>query len=314
MSNINPYLVTEDSVILIVSAMGDHLDLLSQILAEDGYEITIFREQKQEAHLTQEEERPDLILIDGLESYKIIQDQIEDLADLPLVFLIHHDTIESLIESCQAVIFDYIILPINPRDVSFRISKILELKILINQVEELLSNNQQLTQKVELFANRDELTHVLNRRYFLSLAYQELQRSRRYERAFGILILDLDNFKEINEKYGHALGDQVLQAIAKNINQCLRSNDLLGRFGGEEFVILLPETDLEKSQKVGQRICNYIANLGIPLREDIIQVTVSIGVSSYHEADSSFEDILKRAEQALSEAKAKGRNQVIIYP
>jgi diguanylate cyclase (GGDEF)-like protein len=296
----------------MIGDLRDDLESLSKILQEEGYNTLIAAAEAQAIQFV-EKEQPDLILIDSLNLYNQLKVHWQ-YVELLIVFLINHDQVELVFEICEEETFDYLIKPFNRLEILARIRLNLELNTLRNQVEELLYNNQKLTRKLELFANRDELTHILNRRYFLSLAYQELHRTRRYNRCFGILILDLDHFKDINELYGHALGDQVLQAIAKNVSQCLRTNDLLGRFGGEEFVVLLPETDLENSQKVGERICKSIANLEIPIRDELVKVTVSIGISCYHENDSSFEDILKRADQALAEAKATGRNQVITYP
>jgi diguanylate cyclase (GGDEF)-like protein len=122
------------------------------------------------------------------------------------------------------------------------------------------------------------------------------------------MMIDLDDFKKINDIYGHPLGDEVLKNIAKILKDSLRNVDHLGRFGGDEFVIILPNTNLENTVIIAERVREKIANFVHNLEEHIIQTTVSIGIASYNSLDDDVNQIIKRADQALYKAKSRGRN------
>lgn len=160
----------------------------------------------------------------------------------------------------------------------------------------------------------DPLTGVMNRSHFFDRADEELMRAARYQRPLGILMLDLDHFRKINDSHGHAAGDQVLLAVCERWRNSLRSMDLLARLGGEEFAVLLPETGLEGATVAAERLRILIVERAVPLDEGEIRCTVSIGVSVMHEADRSIDDALHRADNALYRAKDDGRNRVNSTP
>ena len=125
-------------------------------------------------------------------------------------------------------------------------------------------------------------------------------------------MLDLDRFKQVNDIYGHSVGDEVLIAMTKVVENSLRNVDFWGRFGGEEFVVVLPETNLESAVEVAERIRKTLEKTVIPIQEEKqVQITVSIGVSSYQVEDTKIDAVLQRADKALYEAKNQGRNRVI---
>jgi diguanylate cyclase (GGDEF)-like protein len=124
-------------------------------------------------------------------------------------------------------------------------------------------------------------------------------------------MLDLDHFKKINDTYGHDIGDETLKIVARTIKDCLRSVDGFGRFGGEEFVVFLPETEIEAAGKVGDRIRQAIATMSVQIEQATLQVTISVGVATMTEQDQALYHILKRADRALFQAKHQGRNQVV---
>ncbi|WP_178863706.1 sensor domain-containing diguanylate cyclase [Thiomicrorhabdus cannonii] len=161
-------------------------------------------------------------------------------------------------------------------------------------------------------ATTDYLTGLLNRRYFFELAHTELERTRRYARPLACLMLDLDHFKAINDRYGHAVGDKALVAFAETLKRELRREDLVARFGGEEFVVLLPEQSLSEALTTAERLKVQIAQMELALAdsESPLTITVSIGVSTLWPTDTTLDELLMRADDALYRAKAGGRNRV----
>lgn len=169
--------------------------------------------------------------------------------------------------------------------------------------------------ELQLFdqATRDPLTKCYNRRQFEELAKKEVQRSRRYNHPFCLFMIDADHFKNVNDTHGHAVGDLVLQALADCCRRTLRESDIVARFGGEEFVILLPEASIENAHRVAERLRIKISKLVVKNEQNQdVQFTVSIGLVSSTVTDNIAE-MLKMSDEALYEAKEHGRNQVVIY-
>jgi diguanylate cyclase (GGDEF)-like protein/PAS domain S-box-containing protein len=187
------------------------------------------------------------------------------------------------------------------------------LAIFANQAA-LALEKARLFEEVQLLAITDSLTGLFNRRHFFSLAEKEFERSLRYQRPLALLMLDLDEFKEVNDRHGHLIGDQVLQTTSVIIRQSLRKVDICGRYGGEEFVILMPETDHEKALQAAERLRQTIAEFPILLSDENISVTTSIGVACCDSQDDlRLEMLLNRADEALYQAKHLGRNRVCVW-
>ncbi len=157
----------------------------------------------------------------------------------------------------------------------------------------------------------DPLTQVYNRRKIFEEAKKEIERSKRYKGNFSMLIIDLDNFKKINDTYGHQAGDTVLKQTIDIIKSKLRKFDSIGRYGGEEFLIILPETDLESAKKVAEKIRKAICSHEYDIGDTILHVTASIGVSSLGYHGETFEDLLKAADFSLYRAKETGKNKIV---
>lgn len=159
---------------------------------------------------------------------------------------------------------------------------------------------------MEQLAHTDHLTRLTNRRGLEPLLKQELQRAERYGLPFAVLLADLDHFKEVNDRHGHAIGDQVLREVALRLDHNLRQADTVARWGGEEFLILAPTTDLAQAEQLAERLIEVIRSEPVV---GSIPVTISIGVSCYRAGDS-LESLLQRADEALYRAKALGRNRL----
>jgi diguanylate cyclase (GGDEF)-like protein len=160
----------------------------------------------------------------------------------------------------------------------------------------------------------DELTGVFNRRYFNQRFDREIQRSQRYDRPLTLLMIDIDHFKTFNDHHGHLMGDKVLQSVATLLEHSIRKADIIARFGGEEFVILLPEIDKERGRKVAEKLRRTIERASFPNAETqpLGRLTISIGSASYPEDSTRGPELLERADRALYLAKTLGRNQVAV--
>ena len=180
-----------------------------------------------------------------------------------------------------------------------------------------LDEHKRIHAILEELATRDPLTNMFNRRHFLSLAEQEWKRSMRYEHPLGALMLDVDHFKQINDHHGHASGDKALTSVANVIQSTLRSTEIAGRYGGDEFVILLPETHLKDGKRVAERICQAIKEYKISSALGAIELSVSIGIAcmSGVQGDSikSLSELLNHADEALYNAKKVGKGRFHLY-
>jgi len=171
--------------------------------------------------------------------------------------------------------------------------------------------NTRLFEEVQNLALTDALTGLYNRRGLFELGRIEFARAHRTLRPFSAMMIDIDHFKRINDTHGHPVGDQVLRELARRCRAGVRDVDFVGRYGGEELVILLPETELEACRQVAERLRSAIANQPMRVREDLeLQVTASLGVALKNEATESLESLIECADQAMYAAKRKGRNRV----
>ena len=167
--------------------------------------------------------------------------------------------------------------------------------------------NERLRAALEFIASHDQLTDAFSRRAFIEILMKELARSERNGRPLAVLMCDIDNFKAINDQFGHAVGDSVIVDFVQRTTELLRDIDSLGRYGGEEFVVLLPETTLDEAKLVAERICTHIAE---PPGFTLPPYTVSIGVTAAEGFTPAVDQLLSDADRALYAAKANGRNRV----
>jgi diguanylate cyclase (GGDEF)-like protein/PAS domain S-box-containing protein len=170
--------------------------------------------------------------------------------------------------------------------------------------------NARLYARIKEQAHTDPLTEVPNRRYFFDLAELEFQRADRYQHELAVIMLDVDNFKNINDTYGHDVGDQMLQHVARVCRATIRGTDLIGRYGGDEFFILLPETNLSAACLIAERLRNTIGECPVDFRSVPVPVTVSLGVAPKNQTTPNLNLLLRLADEAMYLSKRSGRNQV----
>jgi diguanylate cyclase (GGDEF)-like protein/PAS domain S-box-containing protein len=173
-----------------------------------------------------------------------------------------------------------------------------------------ITSQKQTEAKLKDLATRDPLTGVANRRYFFERANHEFARRKRLSQPLSIAELDVDSFKQINDRYGHAVGDEVLKSLCVVSQRLLREIDVFARIGGEEFAVLLPDTDLAGAVFLANRLQRTIAEGKLALKSDEFNYTISIGVATLRPADTCIDDCLLRADSAMYKAKQNGRNRV----
>jgi diguanylate cyclase (GGDEF)-like protein/PAS domain S-box-containing protein len=173
--------------------------------------------------------------------------------------------------------------------------------------------NANLYAEVQRLATLDELTNVFNRRRLFELGERELERSRRYQMPLSAILLDIDHFKKINDTYGHTTGDRVLTGIAAVISRNIREIDLFGRYGGEEFVVLLPQAEFGPAREVAERLRMLVSELSFHTERGELSVTISLGIAGITAEVHSLATLIDRADQAMYAAKQAGRNRVAEY-
>jgi diguanylate cyclase (GGDEF)-like protein len=185
-------------------------------------------------------------------------------------------------------------------------------EMLEQEVQERTKELEEANKKLDLISRTDELTGLPNRRDMLRTIDNEIQRVTRTRKPFCFIFIDIDHFKNVNDTYGHACGDEVLKHVAATIRNLLRKYDVLARYGGEEFLTLLPETDLEGAKIAAERFRKTIEDTTVIFGKLSIKVTITLGVSQYDHALGADRSI-QMADRALYEGKENGRNRVIIW-
>jgi diguanylate cyclase (GGDEF)-like protein len=301
----------EKFLVLSVDDISHNLQLLGTILERVGYETSFALSGSQALELLKTRQ-PDLILLDlmmpgldGLEVCRILKSS-PHYQEIPIIFLTASSESKHLVEAFSAGAVDYITKPFNVPELLARVKTHLELKHAKDQLKKALT-------EIERQALTDPLTQVPNRRHLYQIAEREIARTRRYNYPFSSLIIDIDRFKQVNDNYGHFVGDEVLRNVAAMIKNSLRREDFFARFGGEEFVVLLPSTDTKSAICVANRIRHLIATSSLVVQAKSIAITVSIGIATYSFADRDIDGLLERADEALLTAKNQGRNRWVIH-
>ncbi|HUP45008.1 MAG TPA: GGDEF domain-containing protein [Thermoanaerobaculia bacterium] len=185
-----------------------------------------------------------------------------------------------------------------------------QLLSLFSAVFSTLHDSVHARKRIQFLADTDELTGIANRRYFRRQLPQEIGRARAYRLPLSLLMIDVDDFKEINDTFGHVVGDVVLSELCGTMRETLRTPDFIARYGGDEFAVTLPHTDLAGAMRVADRILSRLREVTIEVDPDrAMRCSVSIGVAELHPDDTSGRDLIRRADQRLYEAKKRGKNQ-----
>ncbi len=304
----------ENFYILAVDDISTNLKLLRVILEPVGYNLS-FAKGGNEALERVKTVKPDLILLDlmmpdmnGLEVCKQLKTDPK-YADIPIIFLTASSEQKHIINAFESGAVDYINKPFKTAELFARIQNHLLLKHTIDELKSTQMDLQKALAEVQKLANTDPLTGVLNRRSLFDFAHQEFNRVSRYGSYFSLLLMDLDNFKKVNDNYGHQVGDKALCTVVQAIKNTIRNVDILGRYGGEEFMAILPETDAEQAFILAERIRQMVASNILETDQGNLQLTISIGVTTYSTKDQSLDDIISRADKGVYQGKEQGRNK-----
>jgi len=233
-----------------------------------------------------------------------VLDKIKEIkSEIEVIVVTGYGSIESAVSFMKAGALDYISKPINTDHLEIIIEKALERKELI-----IAARERDIYLKMSL---TDALTGLFNHKYFMDHLEREIQSSRRSGIDLSIMMLDIDDFKKVNDSFGHQTGDKVLQYLSSDIIRACRTHDTVARYGGEEFGIILPNTDIVKSEAVAQRILTIISSqVYKPLHAPI---TVSIGISGFPRHANERDDLIQRADMALYRSKESGKNRYTVY-
>lgn len=269
-------------------------------------------------------ENPDIVLMDvmmpqmdGIKACNILKNMVSTKF-LPIIFLTVKSEVESKLEGFECGGDDYLPKPFDPSELCARINAILNrtkaMKSRLENIETLYQKLSSTNEELRKQAIFDELTQLYNYRYFVKRMEEELNRCIRYSRYFSLILFDIDGFSRINAHYGHNFGDRILKEIGFIMMNMLRGIDIAARFGGEEFIALLPETNIEGSKIVAERIQSKIARLDIEENNMRLleKITISASITSYPEHGSDVDEILKSADKGLNNAKRAGKNKIMI--
>jgi diguanylate cyclase (GGDEF)-like protein len=233
----------------------------------------------------------------------------------------------------DGILCDCMVLPLENE-------RILFVAELINSSPKLMDKVDRLSKQVEVFKNESEtakkvarrkevevigimaqaneiteidvLTLLPNRRKILHELHDEVRRAQRYNTSFTISVVDVDHFKKVNDNYGHLAGDEVLKHVGQMLNEHIRHPDLAGRYGGEEFLILLPNSNALAAAEQASRLCKHIRESVIQIPKHVLQITVSIGIAEFKHETDTWEDLINRADTAMYEAKSSGRDRWVL--
>ena len=290
------------SRILVVDDVPANVEILSFHLTDEGYEVLEAQSGEQALSLLNADDTDiDLVLLDvmmpvmsGLDVLSQIKRNIET-EHIPVILVTANAEDQNVAEGLDMGAFDYIIKPYS-------------LVVLLARVRAALREKER-QDLLEKWATTDPLTELFNRRHFFELAERELERCRRLKSDLSFILLDIDFFKQVNDQYGHLIGDQVLISLAKELKKQLRKVDFCCRYGGEEFVLCLPDTPKQGTLDVAERIRIQIEQTPFTSQSgESFSISVSLGIATRKDEDN-VEVIIKRADDALYQAKQSGRNQ-----
>ncbi len=266
----------------------------------------------QEALLMLPDMELDLLIVslnlDGADGLRLCSQvrTLERTRHLPILILVEPGDDQRLLRGLDIGVNDYVLRPIERNELLARVRTQVKRKRYTDTLK------HKLVESVEM-ALTDPLTGLHNRRYMESHLKTLVDEASQRGKPLSLLIIDIDYFKSVNDTYGHDAGDEVLKAFAARIRRNTRGIDLACRLGGEEFVVVMPETDMAKAYMVGERLRQSVAGrpFSVPGYEKPLEVTASVGVATFERVDDTCDTILKRADQALYSAKQNGRNRVV---
>jgi len=256
---------------------------------------------------------PDLMILDvmmprmnGLEVCRIVKSFASE-SFIPIILVTVKADIDSKVMGLKIGADDYLTKPYNPLELRARVASMLRIKAIQDKID---SKRREL----ESLSVTDDLTGLNNHRALQHRLRDEFLRAQRYNDPLALLMVDLDHFKDVNDKYGHLYGDFVLHELSRVMMKAVRETDFVARYGGEEFLVILPQTHFAGSVQVAERVWRSVGQHNFNDGKTQVQITVSVGVSFFpNKSVASADDLLANADQALYQAKREGRNRICIF-
>lgn len=303
--------------ILLVDDNPVNLEIAGKTLEKEEYDIYIADNGFTALQLIEKVDI-DLILLDimmpemdGFEAFKIIRHK-QKYKDIPVIFVTAKVDIDSVVRGFELGAVDYIRKPFNVEELKARVRTHIELKKAREELELKNKSLQEAYEKLEIIATTDSLTKLLNRREMLRRLEYERTGFERNSRPFSIIIGDIDFFKKVNDTYGHNFGDFILTSLAEILVKGSRKQDSIARWGGEEFLMLLPDTDAKGARTLAEKLRARIEDETFANEQFSIHLTMTFGIAFYNEVQE-VDAILLKADNALYQGKQSGRNRVVCH-
>ncbi len=311
----SPRVTPVGSRVLVVDDDRDVREALAEVLESNGYEVVTAKNGDEALATLDRDESIELVLLDinlpepdGFDILRRLK-AYDRRRDIPVICLSARTAVEDRVAGLKLGAADYLAKPFDVQELFARMARPLRVKHVLERLDRAKTQAEHLSLT-------DPLTGLPNRRDLERRLGEELDRAERASESLGCLMVDVDRFKEVNDRFGHAAGDAVLAEVARALEASLRSFDVVARYGGDEFVALLPGATLEATRHVAEALCDVISTLAVSIgREHTLRLSISVGAVS-REPDS-LEDaalVLSRADAALLEAKRTGRNRAVAAP
>ncbi len=303
--------------ILLVDDTPENLEVAGSLLAKQDYDLYLADNGETAIELV-ENFSFDLILLDimmpGMNGFEVCNTlkSRKEFKDIPIIFITAKVDIDNVIKGFEIGAVDYIRKPFNSLELLARVKTHVELKKVREEIERKNEALKEAYEKLEEIATIDPLTKLINRREMTKKIEEEKVRFERNKREFSFIIADIDHFKSVNDNYGHDCGDYILATVANILKVNIRKQDVICRWGGEEFLFLLPETDLEGAKVIAEKLRIKIQEHQFKYKGIEIKKTMTFGISVYSENQNVDETIIN-ADKALYEGKQKSRNCVVLY-
>lgn len=302
--------------VLLVEDDPLQASITKDILQKTGYDV-VWAQDGVNAIKVVKTARPDIVLLDvilpGLDGYEVCRwlKLEESTKGIPVIMLTVKKELSDKISGLHIGADDYLPKPYNELELNARIYASLRTKALSDELRQKNSQLEELLGRVEYMAITDALTGLYNRRRFHDVLTKEFERAKRYATPFSVAMLDIDHFKAVNDEYGHLVGDNILKEVSNILLKSTRDIDTASRYGGEEFVVILPNTETKNALIGAERMRSSIEKFKFP--EIKGKITVSIGIAGLPDSDVTNEEkLLRCADAALYQAKQKGRNRIEI--
>lgn len=307
------------SRILVVDDVPVNIQLLVTYLAAEGYDV-VSAKDGYDAMKAVKEHQPDLILLDvmmpKMNGFKVCEVIKSDDATkfIPVILVTALNELEDKVKGMNSGADDFLAKPFNKLELLVRVRSLLRIKHLHDELQEKVIELQRTKEELRQLAITDGLTGLYNYRYFKEQLLQELKRAQRHSLNISVVMIDIDHFKQYNDKNGHPAGDVVLKDIARLLRDNIRNIDLAARYGGEEFSLILIETDKPSAKIVSEKIRKLVEDYGFAYESSQPdgKLTISTGVATFPEDGEDFDTLVSKADQRLYRAKEAGRNLIFV--